>query len=121
MLNRTQLVAICKRLERSMQEAGFVFFDVQFDEAAQTLRIILNRLNKRPPRRSASLAHADATSEYTIDARVLWDVLRDLNKLGVANPAIQLREEGRGHCQAREFVGREDLRPFSRREGSTSR
>jgi hypothetical protein len=92
MLNRTQLVAICKRLERSLREAGFVFFDIQFDEAVQTLRIVLK---KSAGRGSASLIRADPTTSRTIDARLLWDVLRDLNKLGVRDPAIQLREGDR--------------------------
>jgi len=34
MLKRTQLVVICKPLERSLRAAGFVFSDIQFDEAA---------------------------------------------------------------------------------------
>ena len=43
MPNRTQLVLICKALEQCLREAGFVFFDIQFDEPAQTLRIDLKR------------------------------------------------------------------------------
>jgi hypothetical protein len=88
MPNRAQLVVICKPLEQSLREAGFVFFDIQFDEAAQTLRIDLKRSAGRG---SAFLIRADPATSKTIDARLLWDVLRDLHKLGVRDPGIQLR------------------------------
>ncbi|HUK91110.1 MAG TPA: hypothetical protein VLZ81_11965, partial [Blastocatellia bacterium] len=83
----------CKRLERSLREASFVIFDIQFDETAQTLIIIVN---KRPSQRSASLVQTDSAIRETIDARLLWDVFRDLNKLGVADPAIQIRQGSSG-------------------------
>jgi hypothetical protein len=112
MLNRTQLIVICKRLEQSLREAGFVFFDIQFDEAAQTLRIVLK---KSADRGSASLTREDRTARGTIDARLLGDVLRNLNKLGVRDPAIQLREADRAEAEAREFSGGADSPPFSGR------
>jgi hypothetical protein len=109
MLNRTQLVTTCKRLERSVQESDFVFFDIQFDEADDTLRIILNQ---RPGRGSME---ADPTTKKTIDARLFWDVLRELNKLGVSNPAIQQREHVPGRPESRGFVRPADSSPFSGR------
>jgi hypothetical protein len=118
MPSRTQLVVVCKPLERSLREAGFVFFDIQFDEAAQILRIIVNKLNKRPSQESASLVQADSATRETIDARLLWDVLRDLNNLGVTNPAIQFREEDKDQCRARGFLGGKDPRSFSGQEGN---
>jgi hypothetical protein len=120
MLKRTQLVVICKPLERSLRAAGFVFSDIHFDEAAQTLRIIVNKLNKSPSHECASLVQADSAARETIDARLLWDVLRDLNNLGVANPAIQFRQEDRDRCRARGFLGGEDPRLFSGRNSNGS-
>jgi hypothetical protein len=89
MPNRTQLVVICSPLEQSLREAGFVLFDIQFDEAAQTLRI---DLKSSAGRGSASLIRANPATRKTIDARLLLDVLRDLQKLGVRDPGVQLRE-----------------------------
>lgn len=41
------------------------------------------------------LTEQNPANEATIEARVLWNVLRHLIKLGVMNPAIQLRKENR--------------------------
>jgi hypothetical protein len=121
MLKQTQLVVICKPLEWSLRAAGFVFSDIHFDEAAQALRIIVNKLNKRPSHESASMVQADSAARETIDARLLWDVLRDLNNLGVVNPAIQFREEeDRDQGRARGFPGGEDPPLFSGRNSNGS-
>jgi len=74
---------------------GSFFCEVRFDEVAQTLRITLD---KPKGWRSTSSTQPDRANEKTIDARLLWEVLRDLNKLGVANPAIQLRPSERNHA-----------------------
>jgi hypothetical protein len=113
MIARSELAVVCRPLEDELQKAGFAFGDVQFDEAVATLRIILI---KRPPPGAATLVQADFVAKDTIDVRLLWDVLRDLNHLGVANPAIQLREGDQGECQARQFVAAEDPRLFSGRD-----
>jgi hypothetical protein len=102
MIGRAQLMMICRRVERSLQRIGFVLHDVQFDEMAQTLRITLD---KPTGWQSASSAQAARANEKTIDARLLWEVLRDLNKLGVANPAIQLQPRERNYTQALEPPG----------------
>ena len=69
---------------------------------AQTLRITLD---KPSGRQCASSAQAARANEKTIDARLLWEVLRDLNKLGVANPAIQLQPRERNYNQELEPPG----------------
>jgi hypothetical protein len=102
MIGRAQLIMICRRVERSLQRSGFVLHDVQFDEMAQTLRITLG---KPSDWQSASSAKAARANEKTIDARLLWEVLRDLNKLGVANPAIQLQPRERNYTQEVEPPG----------------
>jgi hypothetical protein len=90
MIGQAQLIMIRRRVERSLERAGFVCREVQFDEDAQTLRIALDK-----PKDWPSASSAGCASEKTIDARLLWEVLRDLNKLGVANPAIQLQPRAR--------------------------
>lgn len=98
MITRTQLATICKTLETKLQELGFVFVDIQFDTAAETLCIVLdNEAHRRLP----CLSHRNYENEASIDARLLWNVLRDLIKLGVMNPAVQLRKGNRDHPQAR--------------------
>jgi hypothetical protein len=87
-ITRTQLAAACKTLEVKLQELGFVFLDVQFDEAAETLCIVLDN---EPSRRSQCLTQQDPTNAATIDARLLRNVLRELIKLGAMSPAIQLK------------------------------
>jgi hypothetical protein len=88
MPNRTQLVLICRALEQCLREASFVFFDIQFDEAAQTLRI---DLKSSAGRGAASLIRADPATRKTIDARLLLDVSRGLHKTWSERPGIQLR------------------------------
>jgi hypothetical protein len=89
MITRTQLATICRTLEAKLGESGFVFLDVQFDEAAETLCIVLDN---KPQRR---LPCSIEQNPSTIDARLIWNVLRDLFKLGVMNPAVQLRKLNR--------------------------
>jgi hypothetical protein len=113
MIARSALAMVCRPLEDEFQKAGFAFGDTQFDEAVATLRIILI---KRPPPGVATLVQADFVAKDTIDVRLLWDVLRDLNHLAVASPAIQLREGDQSECQARQFVAAEDPRLFSGRD-----
>jgi hypothetical protein len=118
MIGRPQLTMICTRLERSLRPAGFVFRDVQFDEIAETLQITLDK-GKRW--HSVSSAQAGCLTGKTIDARLLWDVLRDLNRLGVVSPVVQLlpRERNRAH-QAKLLGGNGSLR-FSAKFGLTGR
>jgi hypothetical protein len=113
MITRSALAMVCRRLEDELQKAGFGFGGIQFDGAVATLRIILI---KRPIPGAATLVQADFVANDTIDIRLLWDVLRDLNHLGIASPAIQLREGDQGECQARQFVAAEDPRLFSGRD-----
>ncbi|HTT76512.1 MAG TPA: hypothetical protein VMF50_11125 [Candidatus Binataceae bacterium] len=110
MITRSALAIVCRRLEGELQKAGFAFGDIQFDEAAAALRITLV---KRPSAGAGALVQANFAAKDTIDLRLLWDVLRDLNHLGVANPAIQLREGDQGECQPHEFLEAEDPRLFS--------
>ena len=113
MIARSELAVVCRPLEDELQKAGFAFGDIQFDEAAAALRITLI---KRPSAGTGALVQAEAAATDTIDVSLLWDVLRDLNHLGVANPAIQLREGDQGECQPHEFLGAEDARLFSGRD-----
>jgi len=113
MIARSELAVVCRPLEDELQKAGFAFGDIQFDEAAAALRITLI---KRPSAGTGALVQAEAAATDTIDVSLLWDVLRDLNHLGVANPAIQLREGDQGECQPHEFLGAEDPRLFSGRD-----
>jgi hypothetical protein len=51
MITRTQIAIICKTLEGTLRQFGFVFLDFQFDAAAETLSIILDNDSQRqlPP------------------------------------------------------------------------
>jgi hypothetical protein len=101
MVTRTQLTTACETLEAKLQELGFVFRDIQFDAAAETLSIILDNDSQR---RLPPLTGQNPANGATIDARVLWNVLRDLIKLGVMNPAIQLRKQNRDQPQTRQPI-----------------
>jgi hypothetical protein len=57
------------------REAGFAFGDVQFDESEQTLCIFGAQ---EPKWQLARSPRADCAGVATIDARMLWDLLRDL-------------------------------------------
>jgi hypothetical protein len=108
MITRSELAIVCRRLENELQEAGFAFGEVQFDESEQTLCIVVDQ---EPNWRHSRSPLADCAGGATIDARTLWDLLRDLIKLGVTNPAIQLRpgnQDRRTTCQIR---GDDDSRP----------
>jgi hypothetical protein len=88
MNTRTELALVCRRLENELLQAGFAFGDLQFDETEQTLYIVVDleadwQVSRKPP--------AGFAGGAAIDARILWDLLRDLVKLGVTNPAIQLQ------------------------------
>lgn len=80
-----------------IQELGFVFVDIQFDTAAETLCIVLDN---EAYRRLPCLSHRNHENEATIDARLLWNLLIDLIDMGVMNPTIQLRKGDRDHSQA---------------------
>jgi len=86
MIIPSEFTVVCRRLESELQKAGLVFGDVQLDESEQALRIVVEagkrQLSKSP--------RTDSGDGPTIDARVLWDLLRELSRLGM-NPAIQLR------------------------------
>jgi hypothetical protein len=88
MITRFQISTICQTLEAKLQELGFVFVDVQFDEASNLLSIVLDEQRHQLPH----LMQQSSVDGATIDARLLWNVLRDLVKLGVMSPAIQLRK-----------------------------
>jgi hypothetical protein len=91
MITRSELAIICRRLECELQEAGFVFDDVQFDELKQMLCVVVD---DGPKQRLYHSPQADSRDGTTIDARVLWDLMRDLIRLGM-NPAIQVRHRRR--------------------------
>lgn len=82
MITESELAIVCRRLEDELQEAGCAFGDVQFDESEQTLCIVVDQEADWQLSRSP---RADCTGGATIDARILWDLLRDLIKLGVTN------------------------------------
>jgi hypothetical protein len=107
LISRTQLAAICKTLELKLQQLGFVLLDVQFDIAAEILSIVLDN---EPQRKFLCSIQQNPTNGATIDARLLWDVLRDLLKLGVTSPAIQLRKANRSQLQIAQPSGRNDSR-----------
>ena len=107
MITRYDLAIICRRLNSELHEAGFVFSDIQFDESEQTLRIVLE---DEPNRRLSHLPRAGSASGASIDARVLWDLLRDLIKLGVTNPAVQLRYRRQDRRPTREIHGCDNSR-----------
>ena len=97
MIIPSEFTVVCRRLESELQKAGLVFGDVEFDESEQALRIVVEagkrQLSKSP--------QTDSGDGPTIDARVLWDLLRELSRLGM-NPAIQLRhrrqDQGQTHA-----------------------
>jgi len=101
MITRSQLTVICRRLEDQLQQAGFVFDDVQFDEFAQTLSIVVD---DRPRRRLSSSSRTDCREEATIDARVLWELLRNLVRHGM-NPVIQFQHKRQDKAQSHEVLG----------------
>jgi hypothetical protein len=84
MVTGSELASLCGQLEHELQEAGFAIGNVQFDDTEQILCIVVGRdPNYRSPR-------TDCPAGATIDAHILWDLLRDLTELGMMNPAIQL-------------------------------
>jgi hypothetical protein len=89
MITGFQIATICQTLEARLQELGFVLLDVQFDETANTLSIVLDdgRQHQLP-----CLMQQSRVDGATIDARLLWNILRDLINLGVMSPAIRLRK-----------------------------
>jgi hypothetical protein len=103
MIARTELAIICRRLTTELREVGFIFDDFQLDESRQTLCIILDRAPEKQIYRSSC-------AEAAIDARLLWDLLRDLARLGFASPAIKFRFANQDERATRRF-----------REGSDSR
>ena len=107
MITRYDLAIICRRLNSELHEAGFVFSDIQFDESEQTLRIVLE---DEPNRRLSNLPRAGSASGASIDARVFWDLLRDLIKLGLTHPAVQLRYGPQDQSQIHEVHGSDNSR-----------
>ena len=105
MITRSELAIVCRRLESQLQKAGLVFGDVQFDEFEQTLCIVVA---DGPKRRLSCSPQPDSGDGATIDARVLWDLMRDLTKLGVMSPAIQLRHRRQDRGQTHEARGGDD-------------
>jgi hypothetical protein len=100
MIIPSEFTVVCHRLERELQKAGLVFGDAQFDESEQTLHIVVDDGQRRLSRS----AQTDSADGPTIDARVLWDLLRDLSRLGM-NPAIQLRHRRQHPDQTYEARG----------------
>ncbi len=98
MITRSELDLVCRPLKSELQRAGLVFDDVQFDEFEQTLRIVVD---DGPQRRLPRSPQTDSGDGAIIDARVLWDLIRDLIRLGM-NPAIQLRRRRQGQSQTPE-------------------
>jgi hypothetical protein len=101
MITRSELAIVCRRLESELEEARFVLSEIQFEEVEQTLCIVVDdgpkwRLFGSPP--------TDSGDGATINAIVLWDLLRDLIKLGM-NPAIRIRHRRECQGQPREFRG----------------
>jgi hypothetical protein len=104
MITRSEVTILCRRLEGELQNAGFIFDDLQFDEDKEILCIVVD---DGPKRRLSRSPWIDSGEGATIDARILWDLLRDFMRLG-RNPAIQLRykrsgsnDEVRGHGNLR--------------------
>ncbi|MGA7762391.1 MAG: hypothetical protein WCA59_11630 [Candidatus Binataceae bacterium] len=100
MIIPSEFTVVCHRLESELQKAGLVFGDAQFDESAQTLCIVVDD----GLRRLSSSPRTDSEDGATIDARVLWDLLRDLITLGM-NPAIQMRHRRQRPDQTHEARG----------------
>jgi hypothetical protein len=103
MIARTELAIICRRLTTELREVGFIFDDFQFDESGQTLCIILDKAPEKQ-------IYPSSCSEAAIDARLLWDLLKDLARLGFTSPAIKFR-----------FVNQDERATRRFREGSDSR
>src|SRR5580698_2449478 len=108
MITRTELAFVCRRLENELLEVGFAFGDLQFDETEQTLCVVVDQeadwqVSRKPP--------AGFAGGAAIDARILWDFLRDLVKLGVTNPAIQLRPRNNYRRVASQTRRDDDARP----------
>ena len=78
-----------------------------FYESEQTLWIVMDQ---KPNSQLCRLPRTACSGEATIDARILWDLLRDLIKLRVKNPAIQFRPENQDRRPARKIRGGDDLR-----------
>ena len=101
MITRSELALLCRRLESELEEAGFVLRDFQFEEVEQSLCIVVE---DGPKRRLSSSPQTSSGDGTTIDARVLWDLLRDLIKRGM-NPAIRMRRKREDQGQTHEFRG----------------
>jgi hypothetical protein len=106
MITRSELAIVCRKLESELQKAGLALGDVQFDDSDQILCIVVDdgpncRLSRSP--------RTDDGSGATIDARVLWDLLRDLIRLGM-NPAVQLRHRRQDPGQTHEVRVSDDSR-----------
>jgi hypothetical protein len=104
MITRSELAIVCRRLESELGEAGFVLSDLQFDEFKQTLCIVVD---DGPKRRLFSSPRAESGDGATINALVLWDLLRALIKLGM-NPAIRMRHKREDQGQTHESRGSGD-------------
>jgi hypothetical protein len=92
MITRSEVTILCRRLEDELQNAGFIFDDLQFDEDKEILCIVVD---DAPKRRLSHSPWINSGEGATIDARILWDLLRDFVRLG-RNPAIQLRHKRSG-------------------------
>ena len=97
MITRSRLTTMCRRLEDKLQQAGFVLDDVQFDGFTQTIRIVVDD----GPRRGFPLVADGSGEEATVDARVLWELLRNLVRHDM-NPVIQFRHKRPDQGQWRE-------------------
>jgi hypothetical protein len=104
MITRSELAIVYRRLESELEEADFVLSDVQFDEFEQTLCIVVD---DGPKRQLFSSPRTDSRDGATIKALVLWDLLRDLIKLGM-NPAIRMRRNREDQGQTHESRGSDD-------------
>jgi hypothetical protein len=100
MIIPSEFTVVCHRLESELQKAGLVFGDAQFDESEQALRIVV----EDGQRQLSRSAQTDSGDGPTIDARVLWDLLRELSRLGM-NPAIQMRHRRQRPDQTHETRG----------------
>jgi hypothetical protein len=107
MITRSELAIVCRRLEGELQEAGYVFGEIQFYESEQTLGIVVDQ---EPNSQLCRLPRTAGVAEATVDARILWDVLRGLIKLGVKNPAIQFRRGNQDGRPTRKIRGGDDSR-----------
>jgi hypothetical protein len=92
MISRSEVTILCRRLESELQKADFVFDDVQFNEFEETLCIVVD---DGPKRRLSPFPRIDSGDGATIDARILWDLLRNFMLIGT-NPTLQLRHKRSG-------------------------